>query len=90
MCRNVRYQDQAIRYAKSFADEVFAVFERGEGASDLTTIIAICGDSAEAFHVYRYGEMESETRIDRYIPQGFKALARMFDVDRRTCDLVPC
>lgn len=90
MCRNVRYQDQAIRYAKSFADEVFAVFEHGEGARDLTTIITVCGDSAESFRVYRYGDMESEKRIPRYIPQGFKALARMFDIDRRTCDLIPC
>ena len=90
MCRNYRVQQDVIRAAKDRADEVYAVYENDAGARNLTTIIEVKGSTGTSYDVHRYGDVEVRRRVPRLFDTTFKALARSFDVDRRTCQLVAC
>lgn len=89
MCRNYRVQQDVIRAAKQRADEVYAVYEN-DGIRNLTTIIEIKGHEGTSYDVHRYGDVEVRRRVPHLFDTTFKALARSFDVDRRTCQMVLC
>ena len=86
MCRNYRVQRDVIRAAKDRADEVYAVYED----ENLTTIIEVKGDEGTSYDVHRYGDVEVNRRVSHLFDRTLKALARSFDVDRRTSQLVVC
>ncbi len=89
MCRNVRVQQEAITILKASCDQLFAVYEKLTEVRDLTTLIAIRGDEAESYHVYRYGDTESERKVPRYRCESVRDIARAFDIDLR-CSRIEC
>ena len=99
MCRNYRVQQEVIELAKAHADNVWAVYEDdGCGATNLTTIITetmeriggtFC-NVARSFHVYRYGDIESEKTIVGFYADDDRTIRRAFDVDGRYATLQAC
>ena len=89
MCRNARAQQDVIRAAKDRADEVYAVYEL-DGVRNLTTIIEVKGSTGTSYDVHRYGDTEVRRRVPHLFDTTLRALARAFDVDRRTCMMVAC
>ena len=89
MCKNSRIQSEVIAAAKAMAPEVYAVFEM-DGVRNLTSVIVADAERAISFSVHRYGDMEVERKVPRYRCETLRDIARAFDVDRRTSQLVPC
>lgn len=89
MCKDERVQRRVIADAKDRADEVYAVYEM-DGRRDLTTIIEVRGHEGTSYDVRRDGATEERRRVQRLVNRTFAALARSFDIDRRTSRLVAC
>lgn len=89
MCKNTRIQRETIKRFLPKCDQLFAVYERLTEVRDLTTLIAVKNDSAKSYHVYRYGDTESERKVPRYRCESVRDIARAFDIDLR-CSRIEC